>query len=69
MLADMPGLCAPAPVKAVELLGDVPDDGDTVGSVGVAIARTEVLLSLTSTLVDDIVALDLVWPDAVMLGL
>ena len=68
-IADIPRFCAPAPVNTVELAGDVPDDGDTGESVGVVIARAEVLLSLASMLVDEVTALDLARTDAVTLGL
>ena len=68
-IADIPRFCAPPAVNTVELAGDVPDDGDTGESVGVVIARAEVLLSLASFLVDEITALDLARTDAVTLGL
>lgn len=58
-IADIPRFCAPAPVNAVELAGSVPDNGDTGETVGVVIVRAEVFLSLTSTLVGEITALDL----------
>jgi hypothetical protein len=52
-------------VNKVDLTGDASDDGDVGESVGVVIARTEVLLSLTSTPVGEITALDLAQTDAV----
>jgi hypothetical protein len=55
-------------VNIIELAGNIPDDGDTGESVGIAIARAEVLLSLTSILVGEITALDLARTDALTLG-
>ena len=66
-IADIPRFCAPVPVNKVELTGDAPDDGDTAEGVGVIITRTEVLLSLISSPVGEINALDLVRMDAMTL--
>ncbi len=67
-IADIPRFCAPPPVNTVELAGDVPGDGDIGETVGVVIVRAEVFLSLTSTQVGEITALDLARADAVTLG-
>lgn len=68
IIADISRFCAPAPVNKVEVTGDVLAGGDTDEPVGVAITRTEVLLTSTLALVGEFTALDLAAADAVTLG-
>lgn len=55
-------------MNKLELTGDVPDGRDADESIGVVIARTKLLLSLTLTLVGETTALDLARTEAVTLG-